>query len=372
MPVATLTEISIRHLKAPEQGQVIYTEPTFKGFGVRVTPGSKSYVLTYGPDRRRVTIGDVSAMSLKDARQKARDLLQASKDEEAEKPALTFKAARDTFLAMHVKPNNRASTAAETERLLMRHFARLEAKPIASLKTGDFTEIIDGLITARTLSEANHAFTAVKTMLRFCLGRGYIDRHPLEALKRPVEARNRDRWLTDAELAKVLATAPKFRLYGLLIQILLLTGQRLGQIANLRRGWIDGDTIRFPAGVMKSGHEHLVPIGERTQALLATRNTDLIFENEDGKPFNNYGNGHRDFLKAVGVAHFTRHDLRRTYSTGMARIGIAPHVIERLLDHSTGTISGVAAIYNRHHFLPEMRAAVEKWEEHLSPMMQAA
>src|SRR6266567_1802286 len=98
MPVATLTEISIRHLPAPEMGQVIYTEPTFKGFGIRVTPGSKSYVLTYGPDRKRVTLGDVSAMSLKDARQKARDILNAPNDAEADKPTLTFKAARDTFL----------------------------------------------------------------------------------------------------------------------------------------------------------------------------------------------------------------------------------------------------------------------------------
>jgi integrase len=101
---------------------------------------------------------------------------------------------------------------------LTRHFASLDEKPIASLKTGDFTEIVDGVIAAGTLSEANHSFTAAKTMLRFCLGRGHIDRHPLEALKRPVAARNRDRRLTDAEVGKVLATAPNFGLYGLLIQ----------------------------------------------------------------------------------------------------------------------------------------------------------
>src|SRR5438105_1073337 len=111
MPVATLTEISIRHLKAPDKGQLIYTEQSFKGFGVRVTPGSKSYVLTYGADRRRVTLGDVSAMSLKKAREKAREILTAKEDELDEKPTLIFKAARDTFLAMHVKPNNKASTA---------------------------------------------------------------------------------------------------------------------------------------------------------------------------------------------------------------------------------------------------------------------
>src|SRR5713101_7087701 len=369
-----LTEISIRALSV-EEGQRTFFDDTLKGFGVRVSQGgAKSYVLMHGKGRKLITLGRVGIVDLKDARKKARDLLATKQLNlgEPETPTLTFKAALNTFLAMHVKPNNKASTAAETERLLTRHFSGLETKPIAKLRTGDFTEIVDGLIAAGKLSEANHAFTAVKTMLRFCLGRGYIDRHPLEALKRPVEAKNRDRWLTDAELGKVLSTAANFRLYGVLVQILALTGQRLAQVANLRRDWIDGHTIRFPASIMKSGHEHLIPIGERVTALLATRNTSLIFENEDGRPFNNYGNGHRDFVKACGVAHFTRHDLRRTYSTGLARIGIAPHIIERLLDHSTGTISGVAAIYNRHHFLPEMRAAVEKWEEHLSRVAPGA
>ena len=120
---------------------------------------------------------------------------------------------------------------------------------------------------------------------------------------------------------------------------------------------------------MKSGHEHLIPIGPATQALLARRGTDLLFENEDGRPFANYGHAHRHFLEASGVPHFTRHDLRRTFSTGLASLGTAPHIIERLLDHQSGTISGIAATYNRFHFLPEMRAAVEKWEEHLANLM---
>jgi alkylation response protein AidB-like acyl-CoA dehydrogenase len=201
-----LTEISIRAL-AVETGQRTFFDDTLRGFGVRVSQGgTKTYVLMYGDNRKLVSLGRVGIIDLKDARQKARNILatkQLSQDE-AEEATLTFKAALDTFLAMHVKPNNKASTAAETERLLTRHFAGLEPKAIAKLKTGDFTEIVDALIAAGKLAEANHAFTAVKTMLRFCLGRGYIDRHPLEALKRPVEARARDRWLSDAEVLSTL------------------------------------------------------------------------------------------------------------------------------------------------------------------------
>lgn len=366
MPAIALTEISVRNLRPPEKGQVIYTDRTLPGFGVRCTPGSKSYVLTYGTRRKRVTIGDVSLVSLKRARDKARTILATPKDEQ---PTLTFKSALDSFLALHVKPNNRRSTATETERLITKHFEPLYSRRLASLKTGDVLAITDGLLTAGKPSEANHAFTAVKTLLRWAQGRGYLPHSPLEGARKPYRPVSRDRWLTDQELAKLLVTAQNQGVYGQLVLALLYTGQRLAQIVNLRRTWVEGDTLRFPAAIMKSGREHLIPIGPATQALLSARNTDPLFANKRGEPYNDLAQTHAALLKASGIPHFTRHDLRRTYSTGMARLGVAPHIIERLLDHSTGTISGVAAIYNRHHFLPEMREAVERWERHLTSLL---
>ena len=63
---------------------------------------------------------------------------------------------------------------------------------------------------------------------------------------------------------------------------------------------------------------------------------------------------------------FRFHDLRRTGATGMAELSVAPHVIERILAHSTGVISGVAAVYNRASYLAEMREALEKWGDYLT------
>ena len=65
------------------------------------------------------------------------------------------------------------------------------------------------------------------------------------------------------------------------------------------------------------------------------------------------------------IQHFTRHDLRRTAATGMAAIGVAPHVVDKILNHTTGKISGVAAIYNRFEYLPERKAALEAWSRHV-------
>ncbi len=111
-----LTEISIRALSV-EEGQRTFFDDTLKGFGVRVSQGgAKCYVLMHGKGRKLITLGRVGIVDLKDARKKARDILATKQLSlgEPEEPTLTFKAALDTFLAMHVKPNNKASTAAET------------------------------------------------------------------------------------------------------------------------------------------------------------------------------------------------------------------------------------------------------------------
>jgi integrase len=84
----------------------------------------------------------------------------------------------------------------------------------------------------------------------------------------------------------------------------------------------------------------------------------------------NAGHAKQKLDKLSGVRGFTLHDLRRTGSTKLAELGIAPHVIERILAHKTGTISGVAAVYNRFHFLPEMRDALQKWEAGLHALLQ--
>lgn len=346
-----LTELAVRALRT-ERAQQTFFDDHLKGFGVRVTKsGTKTYVLMHGNDRRLATIGRVDALGLKEARDKAR-LLLTKKDE----ATIAFGEARETFLAMHVRLNNRLSTAESTE-LRLKHFAGLDDRSLASLKTGDFTAITDGLITAGKPSEALHAFVAAKTMLNFCIRRGYIERHPLQALTRPVEPRKRDRWLTAQEIAKLASWRPGAH-YSLVLRVLLWTGQRLGQIKAFDPAWIEDDTVRFPAAVMKGKREHVIPITETTSALLKSLT-----------PYNNWSDMHRLMLKETALPHFTRHDLRRTYATHMAQLGIAPHIIERLLDHQTGTLSTIARTYNRYSFMAEMREAVDRWEAHLQTLL---
>ena len=83
-------------------------------------------------------------------------------------------------------------------------------------------------------------------------------------------------------------------------------------------------------------------------------------------PYNGWSKGKVALDKRANIAPWTLHDLRRTFATDLARMGVAPHIVERLINHITGTISGVAAIYNRHAYMDEMRAAIDAWEKRLS------
>ena len=73
--------------------------------------------------------------------------------------------------------------------------------------------------------------------------------------------------------------------------------------------------------------------------------------------------------KCDAIAPWILHDLRRTAATGMARLNFPPHVVDKVLNHMSGTIRGVAAIYNRFEYLDERRAALEAWDKHVTALV---
>jgi integrase len=161
--------------------------------------------------------------------------------------------------------------------------------------------------------------------------------------------------------------------YGNIIQLLLLTGQRRGEIAALRRSWIEDDLIVFPKGFTKNKREHRLPLSPMAQKVLSglPDTGDLYFPARGvaDRAFNGWGKSKQRFDKTLEVAPYTLHDLRRTFSSNMARLGTPIHVTEKLLNHVSGTISGVAAIYNRHTYLEEMRVAVAAHDELLANLV---
>ena len=205
--------------------------------------------------------------------------------------------------------------------------------------------------------------------MNWCLRHGLIEVSPVPPLR--LRAQARARVLNDNELRTVWHRADEYGFpYGRIVQFLILTGQRRGEIAALRRVWIDGDTITFPPGFTKNKREHSIPIGPLATKMIAELpdlGTDLLFpaRGSGERPFNGWSKSKRSFDRAIDVTDYTLHDLRRTFTTRLAALGTPIHVTEKILNHVSGTVSGVAAIYNRHSYMDEMREVVAAYEGHL-------
>lgn len=360
-----LTDLQIRKLKAPVKGQRTHFDDALPGFGLRVSQGGrKSFVVMFGKRRQLVTLGRYPDLSLAEARREAKRV-QADTDLPS-KPAaptvgtMSFAEARERFLqdsALRNKPR----TTADYKRLLNRHYTF--AEPIGLVTRAKIMRAVDKL--RETPSEQAHAYVALRTMMSWCVKRGLLEHSPVPSLS--FRQRARDRVLTDEELALVWRRAEEIGYpFGTIVQLLILTGQRRGEVAGLRQSWLRDDTVIFPTGFTKNKREHRLPLGPLAMKIIDTvpRTGDLLFPSRHDltRPFNGWGKSKERFDADLPIAPYTLHDLRRTFSSNMARMGTPLHITERALNHVSGSISGVAAIYNRYQFSAEIREAMKQYE----------
>jgi integrase len=195
------------------------------------------------------------------------------------------------------------------------------------------------------------------------------------ALSNPVASTNkreeqaRDRVLSDDELRRIL-NAVSDGAYGTIVRLLALTGQRRSEIAELRWSEVDLEarTLNFPAERTKNKRPHVVPLAPTARALLEKlpRAGDAVFE------FTAWAYS-KDILDGrSGVSGWTFHDIRRSVATGMADIGIQPHIIEAVLNHVSGHKGGIAGIYNRATYSKEKAEALARWDAHIAAIVKEA
>ena len=232
---------------------------------------------------------------------------------------------------------------------------------------------------------ANRTLAALRKFLNWCVGRGIIDKSPAEGIGAPSKERRRDRVLSDDELRNVIRAARQVgHPYGSIVEFLALTGQRREEVAAVTWSEIDLTTRTWtvPATRTKNGKPHLVHLNDAAFKLLealpklASRkaedgqssdsNEKLIFTTNGKNAFQGFSKAKRALDNLSGISDWTLHDLRRTVVSGMARLGVAPYIADKILNHQSGTISGVAAVYQRHEFLEERKLALNVWGQHLA------
>jgi integrase len=368
MPKTTvaLTEITLRALKPPASGQLTVWD-TLPNFGVRVSQGgAKAYVVLLGRTGLRHTIGRYPIISLQEARSEARRLMAERTLGQHRSQSITFDRALPLFIAAQYQ-GKRERSKKETERLLRRHFLpKFRGDHLSNITTERLSQILNGL--SETPSIQRHALMAIGTFLRWGVRSRYLTHNPSEGIKF-AKPKARSRNLTDEEIKMLWQSTKEPSTFHKIVRLLILLGQRRGEIGGLRAEFIDwrSQIITLPPEAVKNNREHTIPFGKQAAVILRTLPKEgYLFPGAQGAEyFNGWSKCKRALDKKCKIAHWTLHDLRRTFATNLAAQATAPHVVERILNHTTGTISIIAAVYNKYTYLNEMRVAIGDWEERL-------
>ena len=399
-----------------------------KGFGLLVLPsGVKSYVYQYriggrAGRTRRFTIGKHGSPWTPDTARKlakglaakvrlgidpideGRDTLTAKEQAKAAKHEaerrdreLLFSTYATRFLVDGMKSDARERTREGYRAALHNHaMPHIGSKALPAIARTDIVRIMDNIPGSQP-SVRRLVFAVLRKLFNWAKGRGDVDASPLDAMTTPAAAASRDRVLADAELAMVLNAARQIEApFGPMYLLLFATGQRRDEVAGLKWQELDraNATWILPGDRSKNGEANIVPLNRHAMAALDALSGQADAEKPQwprkGLLFTTTGETHvSGFSRAkrrldalieqaarqeaveagnepdgAEMAPWRLHDARRTLATALQRLGIRFEVTEAVLNHVSGSRSGVAGVYQRHGWGPEKRAALEAWADH--------
>lgn len=381
--------------------------------------GARSWAVRYrhGGKPKKLTIGPYPAFGLMDARQAGSAALRAAS--EGKDPAAAKKADKaaavarvdDTvdlvetvfaeFMKRHVLAKNKSSSARESARIIEREIGGAwRGRRIREIGRRDVIALLDSIVDRGAPYQANRVHALLRKAFNWFSARGIVDATPVANIASPAAEVSRDRVLSDDEIRAVWLGADTIGWpFGPLARLLLLTGQRREEVAGAEWSELDLDAPEpiwtIPKERIKNKTAHTVPLSPAAvtifKSLPKVTGTDgaarLVFTTTGKTPVSGFSRGKISLdaaalavarSEAVGrgadpskvtIPDWRFHDLRRTAASGMAGMGIPPHVVEKVLNHRSGTIRGVAAVYNRHDYAADRRRALEAWADEVAAIV---
>jgi integrase len=260
------------------------------------------------------------------------------------------------------------------QRHLDTNSAPLHNLPLASVDQAVIASRLNAIAKDGGAVSANRTRASLSAMFVWAMGEGLAAANPVAHTNRR-EEKPRERVLTDAELRTVWKSLDDDD-YSVIVKLLMLTGQRKGEIAGLRWSEIDfkRGLISLPSERTKNARPHDLPISHTVQSLLQSRprtdGRDMVFGSGDG-PYSGWSSSKAALdARAAGLKDWVLHDIRRSVATGMADIGIQPHIIEAVLNHVSGHKGGIAGIYNRATYSKEKAEALARWDAHIAAVVK--
>lgn len=400
----TLTTLGIERYPKPAARVEIPDDKTKGLFLVAQPSGSKAWAVRYraAGRSRKLTLGGWPTIGLADARKLAAAILlrvAAGDDPAGEKSEQRrkvqagvgeeqqFSDAWDRYVTEYVRPTLKPRTAHELERvgrtLIVPKFGRRRLKEIQAF---DIKAICDDQIKRGSPTQAQKVFVTLRGFFNWTVEHVILEKSPCDGLKVPKGSEARERVLSDQELIWLWRASGEIGYpFGPFYRILLLTGARRGEIAGLREREINKTTrlITLPGARTKNGREHAIYLNSIARDVLADiprlrENGGFVFTTTGETAISGWSRAKSildttmaKYAKQADaeIAPWVIHDLRRTVASGMARIGVALPVIERCLNHVSGSFAGIVGVYQRHEFEPEKEAAFRAWGDHLARLI---
>jgi integrase len=391
-----LTQKAVAQLKLPDgKSDAIFFDDKIPGFGIRLRAGgSQSWVFQYklANTQHRMVLGKVSAMKPEAARKIAEKHHAALKDgrNPATEKAVRKAQAANTFgqlVGQYIefkKGTLRPRSLIEVKRHLEVCALPLHKLPVGSIDKTIVAHLIKRLAADRGVVTANRVRASLSALFSWAMKEtDFAEQNPVINTHKAGKEEARDRVLENAEI-RIIWNALGDDDYGVIVKLLLLTAQRLNEVAGLRWDEVDFERnrIALPGVRTKNGRAHRVPMSGTVRALLEAQKEkraegqELVFVRGD-RAFSAWTHGKTTLdariLAATGAAlpHWTQHDLRRTGATRMGEdLGVEPHIVEAILNHVSGHKSGVAGIYNLATYMKEKTAALTTWADHIVAIVE--
>jgi integrase len=393
MPRVKLTKAIVESAE-PKGAPYVLWDEALPGFGVRIErSGRRYYWVEYrSRDRKKhsASLGQHGVVTLLQARKAAHEIIAARKlgqnpiadmkRKRTADSALEWRAYVDTYATEHL---DKLRNAGERKRLLLGIATeRFGGVGINYVTRQDVLALVSQ-VARKTPTQASNLLAAMRAMYSWAVAREDVHSNPLAGIKTP-KTRVRDRVLSDAELALALDRMDaEHILFRSLMRLIVTTGCRRAEAAESRWHEMDLDALmwRIPRERAKNGQAHAIPITSDMAGLLAQIKptgprigAQFIFTTTGTTAVS----GITKLIERLqrtetdNAQRWTMHDLRRTFATGMQRLGVRLEVTEALLNHVSGSRGGVAGIYQRHQWAQEKRDAIELWSWFLDEIQRKA
>jgi integrase len=381
-----LTDRFISALK-PSDRQTDIWDTAFTGFGLRLSRhGKKSFQIMYRHNRvqRRMVIGSYPVMSLADARKWAKSLLadvakghDPAAERLANRNAGSFGELASAYLKYRSKPKKRRWR--EDERIV-----NVELLPAWKTRTAkeitrrDIRDLVQKIADRGAGVMANRTLSLVRQIFNYGVDDDWLELNPCQRIPKPGNEVQRDRYLVSSEISAVWEAFENEPAYvAAVLRLQLLTGQRIGEVQQMRVDDvdIDGAVWTIPSTVSKNKRAHRVPLSKPAlrvveEQIASAKGHWLFASPTNVKRHVGYATiyyGIQRISERAEVKDWGSHTLRHTVATHLAEIGESELVIGKILNH-TGT--GATKVYIQHGYDPEKRMALDAWARRLDDIIQ--